>query len=307
MFFKWIWHIIKKIFPFIDTVLNWIKDNPKKAIAGAAGIGAVGVGTGIYEGKKAKKINKHALEIQQEALNIYNRTYQETSNVLNYLGNQEKTVIDSFQYFANTIERIQKRPRFKTNIFSSVNLPYYEPQEFRNLSCEVQIAIAGVSGAGIGALAGLAVLGPTAVVAAPAILAGGLVGCIKGFSLKNKAIRNKRQAKLLRKNVDEIVSFYSELTSAANSFIYSIDSVYRKYQKYLSIINTIVSVKTNWKEYTPYEKQAVENTVLLARLLYQMCTTPIIKKSENSDKKETVNPQISKLQQQSNKLLKNVA
>ena len=83
----------------------------------------------------------------------------------------------------------------KSNIFSAVKLPNYEPEEIKKLSTDVQMAIVGAGGVGVGALAGLAAFGAGAIIAAPAMAGAGLILCIKGFGLKKKAIENKKQAK----------------------------------------------------------------------------------------------------------------
>ena len=218
----------------------------------------------------------------------------------------EKDAIDSFVHFADTMERIQGRPKFKSNIFSTVKLPNYEPEEIKNLSAEVRMAIDGVVGAGVGGLAGLAAFGAGAgaLVAAPAMALGGVVLCVKGFGLKKKAIENKRQAKQMEKSVDEIVAFYAELRKAADSFRGSVTAVYSRYAEGLQHVEDTLTIKTVWKQFSREEKKNVENTVLLARLLYEMTQTKIVVRQEKEDKLETVNTaEIAKLQKQATKLL----
>ena len=222
------------------------------------------------------------------------------------LGEVEKDAIDSFVHFADTMERIQGRPKFKSNIFSTVKLPNYEPEEIKNLSAEVRMAIDGVVGAGVGGLAGLAAFGAGAgaLVAAPAMALGGVVLCVKGFGLKKKAIENKRQAKQMEKSVDEIVAFYAELRKAADSFRGIVTAVYSRYAEGLQRVEDTLTTKTVWKQFSREEKKNVENTVLLARLLYEMTQTKIVVRQEKEDRLETVNTaEIAKLQKQATKLL----
>ena len=147
------------------------------------------------------------------------------------LGEVEKAAIDSFAHFADTMERIQGRPKIKSNIFSAVKLPNYEPEEIKALSAEVRMVIDGVVGAGVGGLAGLAAFGAGAgaLVAAPAMAGVGVVLCVKGFGLKNKAVKNRQQAKQMSESVDKIVAFYADLRKSADSFRGSVSAVYRKY------------------------------------------------------------------------------
>ena len=165
----------------VMRIIRWIisifTKHKRGVIAGAAGLGAAGAGAGLFNAHKAKKINRQALDIQQAALERHEQAYQETLAVLALLGEVEKDAIDSFEHFADTMERIQGRPRFKSSIFSTVKLPNYEPEEIKNLSAEVRMAIDGVVGAGVGGLAGLAAFGAgaSALVAAPAMALGGVV------------------------------------------------------------------------------------------------------------------------------------
>lgn len=294
----------------VMRIIRWIisifTKHKRGVIAGAAGLGAAGAGAGLFNAHKAKKINRQALDIQQAALERHEQAYQETLAVLALLGEVEKDAIDSFEHFADTMERIQGRPRFKSSIFSTVKLPNYEPEEIKNLSAEVRMAIDGVVGAGVGGLAGLAAFGAgaSALVAAPAMALGGVVLCVKGFGLKKKAIENKFQAKHMKKNVDEIVAFYAELRKAADSFRGSVTAIYSRYAEGLQCVEDTLATKTVWKQFSREEKKNVENTVLLARLLYKMTQTKIVVRQEKEDKLETVNTaEIAKLQKQATKLL----
>ena len=290
----------------IRWIISFFTRHKKGVIVGAAAIGGAGAGAGIFNAHKAKKINRQALDIQQNALERHEQAYQETQAVLALLGDVEKDAIDSFVHFADTMERIQGRPKFKSNIFSTVKLPNYEPEEIKNLSAEVRMAIDGVVGAGVGGLAGLAAFGAGAgaLVAAPAMALGGVVLCVKGFGLKKKAIENKRQAKQMEKIVDEIVAFYAELRKAADSFRGSVTAVYSRYADGLQRVENTLTTKTVWKQFSREEKKNVENTVLLARLLYEMTQTKIVVRQEKEDRLETVNTaEIAKLQKQATKLL----
>ncbi len=63
--------------------------------------------------------------------------------------------------------------------------------------------------------------------------------------------------------------------------------------------------KTTWKEFSKKEKRTVENTVLLARLLYEMTKTNIIIIKQDCDEKlEKLNStELVKMQKQAGKLL----
>lgn len=211
--------IIKLIVKALKSLFSFLKKHPKAVITTAAGIGTATAAAGTYSAHKAKKINKKALQIQQEALDKHEREYQATQLVLDNLGRTEKNVIDTFPRYADTIEKIQNRPKFKDRFFSIIKLPNYEPQDIRKLSADFQMVISGLGGAGVGVLAGLAAFGVGSIITAPAMIGTGAVLCIKGVSLKKKAIENKKQAKELAKSVDEVVTYYAELREAAKNIM----------------------------------------------------------------------------------------
>lgn len=296
------------IITIIKKALSWLKNHTIGVLLAALGLGVTAGTKGIIDAYKAKKINRQALDIRQAALERHERAYQETQTVLAELGEAEKTTIDSFVRFANTMERIQGRPKMKSNIFSAVKLPNYEPEEIKKLSTDVQMAIAGAGGVGAGALAGLAAFGAGAIIAAPAMAGAGLVLCIKGFGLKKKAIENKKQAKQMEKSVDEIVAFYAELQKATESYRESVTTVYHRYAEGLRRVDDTLKTKNAWKQFSREEKKNVENTIMMARLLYEMVQTTIVVRQEKEGKIETVNAaELAKMQKQASKLLGEMA
>lgn len=294
------------IIRIIRWIISFLTKHKRGVIAGAAGLGTAGAGAGIFNAHKAKKINRQALDIQQAALERHEQAFQDTQSVLAMLGDVEKDAIESFVHFADTMERIQGRPKFKSNVFSTVKLPNYEPEEIKNLSAEIRMAIDGVVGASVGGLAGLAAFGAGAgaLVATPAMAGVGLVLCIKGFGLKKKAVENRRQAKQMEKSVEEIIAFYAELRKDADSFRESVTAVYSRYAEGLRRVEGTLTTKNIWKQFSQEEKKNVENTVLLARLLYEMTQTKLVVRQAKEDKLETVNTaELAKLQKQAIKLL----
>lgn len=290
------------IVTIIKKVLSWLKDHTIGVILTALGIGAAAGTKGAVDAHKAKKINRQALDIQQAALEKHEQAYQKTQQVLTNLGEVEKSVIDSFVHFADTMERIQGRPKMRATIFSSVKLPNYEPEEIKQFSTNVHMAIAGAGGIGAGVLAGLAAFGVGTLMAAPTIAGVGLVLCVKGHGLKRKAIKNKRQAKQMEKSVDEIIAFYADIRKAADSFKEIISTVYHRYRIELKSVENTLTAKTTWKQFSREEKKSVENTVMLARLLYSMTQAKIVVRQDG--KPEAINTdEIAKLQGQATKML----
>lgn len=299
--------IIKLIVKALKSLFSFLKKHPKAVITTAAGIGTATAAAGTYSAHKAKKINKKALQIQQEALDKHEREYQATQLVLDNLGRTEKNVIDTFPRYADTIEKIQNRPKFKDRFFSIIKLPNYEPQDIRKLSADFQMVISGLGGAGVVVLAGLAAFGVGSIITAPAMIGTGAVLCIKGVSLKKKAIENKKHAKELAKSVDEIVTYYVELREAAKKYNASISAVFIKYEEYLIRIEGIVKEKTDWKKYNREEKTAVKNAAMLTGFLRDMVYTKLIIQQNDNETLETVNNQeVSALKRKADKLLKNI-
>lgn len=290
----------------IKKIIEWIKEHIFGVIAGAAVIGAGAGAAGIANAHKAKKINKEAIAIQQAALEKHELAYEKLQRDLAKLGQTEKNAIDSFVLFADAIERIQNRPKIRTPLFSKVKLPNYEPEELKQLSTSLQTVIETGIGASLGALAGLAAFGANAVVAAPAMVAAGTVLCVKGCGLKKKAVANKKQAKKMSESVDEIIDFYSQLRETANSYQDSMSSVYNKYMECINRIMLTLTQKTSWKDFSREEKKNVENTVMLAKLLYQMCKTELIIQHKDAEKLEDINTtEINVLEKDAQKLLAN--
>lgn len=295
------------ILKIIKWILSWLKGHKKEVVVFGGVVGSGAAGAGLVNAHNAKKINKRALSIQQETLQRHDREYSETQCALTALGSIEKNAIDSFPFFADTMEKIQGRPKIKSPFISSVKLPNYEPEEIKHLTNDVQLAIVGAGGAGAGALAGLAAFGAGAIVAAPAMIGAGFILCMKGFGLKKKAIENERQAKEMQKSADEIVAFYASLRNEVNSFRECFSAVYTKYNKCLMRVNNTLQTKSIWKEFSHEERENVKNTILLTRLLYKMCQVRIVEKQNGEDKLEKINASgLAKIEKQASNLLSNI-
>lgn len=66
------------IMRIIRWIISFFTRHKKGVIVGAAAIGGAGAGAGIFNAHKAKKINRQALDIQQNALERHEQAYQET-------------------------------------------------------------------------------------------------------------------------------------------------------------------------------------------------------------------------------------
>ena len=88
----------------ILKIIKWIKEHIFGVLLGSAGAGAAAAGVGIHNARKAKRINKNAVAIQEAALEKHDNAYQETQAILEELGESEKVAIDSFPFFADALE-----------------------------------------------------------------------------------------------------------------------------------------------------------------------------------------------------------
>ncbi|MCR4912360.1 MAG: hypothetical protein K5983_01250 [Lactobacillus sp.] len=141
------------------------------------------------------------------------------------------------------------------------------------------------------------------------LLVGGIIFNVTGSNLSDKANEAYDQAKRTEREVNKIVGYFNELTSAAQPFKASLTEIDSQYRKRLSTLDHIVnfSEKTQWSEFTDKEKQLTENAVLLVGLLYKMCKTKLVLKDQDGDGLNTVNKnEIKSVVNDANNVLKEV-
>ena len=114
---------------------------------------------------------------------------------------------------------------------------------------------------------------------------------VTGSKMSDQADEAYEQARRTEKEVNKIVAYFDELTNIARSFKKALDEVELQYGKRLVTLSRVVNVsgKTDWFEFTEEEKKLTENTVLLVGMLYKMCKTSIVLKTENSDGFQSLN------------------
>lgn len=123
------------------------------------------------------------------------------------------------------------------------------------------------------------------------LLVGGIIFNATGKKLSNKADEAYQQAQKTQKEVDSIVSYLNKLDTAANQFKIALSEVEGQYRKRLDTLGYVVnfSGKTVWSDFTEKEKEMTENAVLLVGLLYKMCKTKLVLKSEEENGLNSVN------------------
>lgn len=142
---------------------------------------------------------------------------------------------------------------------------------------------------GGGMALGAVVLSGAAVGAA--LLVGGAILGVVGMNLSSKADEAMKQAENIEKEVNEIVSYFDELRSAADRFkdsLLRVDTVYRA--KLDALERTIIHEgKKEWSGFDETQKKETENAIRLVGLLYTMCRTKLVLKSEEEEGMNRVN------------------
>lgn len=330
----------------------------------AALAGVAGVGTGIHGGIKMKEANdtmKAAKLKQEKAVALFEKRNVETTELMDSIGKKELEILNSFDEFADLIEKIQGRPEFKSVEKEGINLPGYEAEELKKVSAGAGVLLGGVGGAAAGTAGGFAAAGATTsavmalgtastgtaisslsgVAATNATLAalgggsvafggggmalgtavlggatlgvgllvGGIIFNVTGSKLSDKADDAYKQAQKTENEVNKIIGYLCELRSAARPFKESLMEIENQYNKRLATLNHVInfSEKVQWSEFTEKEKKMTENAVLLVGLLYKMCKTNLVLKSQNKDGLNTVNrEEVKTVVEDANKILDEV-
>ena len=279
---KLIWNAIKRLFGFLGNH----GDSIAKGTAVAGGVAAaVGTGKTIH----ANRVNKKALTMRDQALSAYQESNAQTEVVMEKLGDLQIEIIGTFDSFVETIGKIQRRPEGLKKKLSKVTLPDFKPEDLKALSNNLQTALASAGGAVVGIGIGAAAFGINALALGPGALVGGVVLCVKGVRLSKNATKNMREAIQLKKDVEKICAYHSQLRNSAGMLYQSMLEVRQQYLSHLSALKALVSQKTDFKEYTKEERLLVRNSILLVSLMYDMCKVTLVQKAENENSVETVN------------------
>lgn len=164
-----------------------------------------------------------------------------------------------------------------------------------------------IAAGGGGMALGSAVLGGATL--GVGLLVGGIIFNVTGSKLSDKADEAYSQAKRTEKEVNKIVGYFDELTSAAKPFKTFLTEVEKQYRKRLATLDHVVnfSEKVQWSEFTDKEKQMTENAVLLVGLLYKMCKTSLVLKDQDGNGLNAVNKnEVNTIVNDANKILDEV-
>lgn len=161
------------------------------AAAAAAAIG--GIGSGISGAVKMSDANDEMKAIEsrhKRAIKRFEDTTRETNIAMDELGEFELEILQSFEEFSNTIEKIQNRPEFKEYIKDGIELPKYNREELKNASVGATILLGGITGGVLGTAGGFAAAGATtsAIMALGTASTGTAIASLSGAAATNATL-----------------------------------------------------------------------------------------------------------------------
>lgn len=141
---------------------------------------------------------------------------------------------------------------------------------------------------GGGVALGTAILGGATL--GVGLLIGGLIFNFAGSSISDKADEAWREMKKNEEKIDAICAHLDKLRDIASRFDEALSRTNDEYAYHLAKLEDYVkshkkflSKKADYNKFSDEEKLVTKNTVLLVKLLYAMCSTKLVKKSENKD------------------------
>lgn len=160
---------------------------------GAAIAGVAGVGSGVHGAVKMKKANdtiKDSENRHKRNIERFDRRSESANKSMDALGNLELSILNGFDDFSNTIEKIQNRPQFKAYSKDGVTLPKYDKEELKKVSVGAGVLIGGLGGAAAGTAGGFAAAGATsaAVMAFGTASTGTAISTLSGAAATNAAL-----------------------------------------------------------------------------------------------------------------------
>lgn len=279
--------IFKKIFEWLAKFFS--SKAGKTTAKVMAGVGAAGAAGAGVEMVVAHKRNKRAEAIKARAIKKHDEGRIKVEATLETLGQTKLEVYDSFGQLADAIESIQQRPEYELSV-EGIELPSFEPTEFKKLVMGIEVAVGGAGGVMAGGAVGVAAMGTGTLLAlAPGALLGGVVLCAMGAKMMGRAAEKVKQAKKIEEDVDKILLYYKELDKVARKFHKAFLMVQEPYNKRLKKVQKIIARKTDWEKFSKAERREVENAILLAQLLCRMCAVNLKKSAASADAIETVN------------------
>ena len=279
--------LIKKFFSFL---VKFFSTKAGKTTAKVmAGVGAAAGGVAAGEMIVARKRNRRAERIKAAAIKKHDKGRAEVESTLNSLGETKYEIYKNFGVLADAIQQIQQRPDYELRA-EGIELPSFEPAEFKQLAIEIEAAIGGLGGVAAGGAIGAAAMGTGTILAlAPGALLGGVVLCAVGAKMLHRSAENIKMARNIESDVDAILTYYEDLNKAAKRFHKSFEKIKNPYLKYVRKVQKVVDRKTDWNKFSKSEKLVVENAIRLAQLLHRMCSVQLTTLAPKEIAQEKVN------------------
>lgn len=154
--------------------------------------------------------------------------------------------------------------------------------------------LAALGGGSLAAGGGGVAMGTTVLGAATlgvGLLIGGVIFGITGGKISSDAKKAQKEIEKETQQTEEICNYLLDLQGIANRYGRKLDEVGSMYHEYMEKLKWMVVMqgRADWDWYTEPEKQLVNNTALLVKLLYDMCKVELVQKSEEEDAMNTIN------------------
>lgn len=154
--------------------------------------------------------------------------------------------------------------------------------------------LAALGGGSLAAGGGGMAMGTTVLGAATlgvGLLIGGVIFGITGGKISSDAKKAQKEIEKETQQTEEICNYLLDLQGTANRYGRKLDEVGSMYHEHMEKLKWMVVMqeRADWDWYTEPEKQLVNNTALLVKLLYDMCKVELVQKSEEEDAMNTIN------------------
>lgn len=154
--------------------------------------------------------------------------------------------------------------------------------------------LAALGGGSLAAGGGGMALGTTVLGAATlgvGLLIGGVIFGITGGKISSDAKKAQKEIEKETQQTEEICNYLLDLQGTANRYGRKLDEVGSMYHEHMEKLKWMVVMqgRADWDWYTEPEKQLVNNTALLVKLLYDMCKVELVQKGEEEDAMNTIN------------------
>jgi hypothetical protein len=171
--------------------------------------------------------------------------------------------------------------------------------------------LAALGGGSLAAGGGGIALGSTILGASTlgvGLLIGGVIFGLSGSSVSDKADKAYSQMLENERKINLICRYLNELQTVASSYHDTFRKVVNDYNYYLLKMKSIIvkyAEKANWDRFTVTERKMIENTVLLAGIIYNMCKVKLVKKG--SAHNEVNREEITRVQNAAKEAAQNIS